>query len=160
MTTALINKIDDYPITPFGTQLVWEAIVTVSAKQDLGAEPTGHRYIVPITGGSFRGGDGYEAFHGSVMAGGADRQLLRPDGIKELCAIYEMQVHDGTILSIENNVIVDTSVTNGRYAASRIHVTAPAGKWDWLNRRLFLGSLHSVHPNPGHVVIRGWEVTV
>ncbi|MFQ1700238.1 DUF3237 family protein [Loktanella agnita] len=34
---------------------------------------------------------------GTVLAGGANRQVLRPDGIKELDALYEMQTKDGTI---------------------------------------------------------------
>ncbi len=139
-------------------KLAWEAVVTVEPRRDLGAGPSGHRFIVPITGGSFRGGPDFRDFHGAVLPGGADRQLLRADGIKELTAVYEMQVEDGTVLNIRNEVIVDTRATPERYAASRIHVAAPEGRWSWLNRRLFLGSLQSRRPNPGFVVIRGWEI--
>lgn len=155
---ALDQRLRDLPGRPFQQKLAWEAVVTITPVVDLGPGPLGHRFIVPITGGQFRGGPGYAGFHGTILAGGADRQLLRADGVKELRAIYEMQVADGTILNVDNQVIIDAAAQPGRYAVSRITVTAPLGKWDWLNRRFFLGSLHSHQPNPGFVVIRGWEV--
>lgn len=143
---------------PFAQRLAWEAVVTIAPPQDLGEGPLGHRYLVPITGGRFRGGPEMEDFHGDIVPGGADRQLLRADGIKELRAIYEMQVTDGTVLNIDNHVVIDPDALPARYAVSRIQVTAPHGKWAWLNRRFFLGSLHTIQPNPGYVIVRGWEV--
>ncbi|WP_323034463.1 DUF3237 domain-containing protein [Pararhodobacter sp.] len=159
MTDIDLNQcLIDLPGSPFAQQLAWEAVVTIAPGMDLGAGPLGHRGMVPITGGQFRGGPTYPDFHGTILAGGADRQLLRADGIKELRAIYEMRVADGTVLNIDNQVLVDANAQPHRYAVSRVLVTAPKGKWDWLNRRFFLGSLHSHQPNPGYVVIRGWEV--
>ncbi|OYU74190.1 MAG: hypothetical protein CFE45_35410 [Burkholderiales bacterium PBB5] len=67
---------------PPTAQLLWTAAVTVAPREDLGTGPGGERFIIPITGGLFWGGPGHEALRGQVVAGGADRQLWRPDGIE------------------------------------------------------------------------------
>jgi len=138
------------------TRLVWEAVADIEDRVELGVSPQGVRGIIRVTGGQFRGGPGFEGFHGSILPGGADRQLARPDGARELDALYEMQVHDGAILTIRNRVLIDETGPGPRYALSRIHVTAPQGPWDWLNRRVFLGTLQSARPLRKAVIIRGW----
>jgi hypothetical protein len=72
-------------------RLLWTAIVEVADRQDLGEGPLGHRFMVPILGGRFYAGPDFDGLSGTVQPGGADRQLLRVDGIKELDALYEMQ---------------------------------------------------------------------
>lgn len=154
-----MDILDRTPLPGLSTRLIWEAIVDIAEREDLGQGPYGARGIVPITGGSFRGGPGLDELTGVVLPGGADRQLLRRDGAKELDALYEMRVADGTVLTIRNRVVIDETVEGPRYALSRIHVTAPDGRWAWLNRRLFLGTLQSARPERQAVIIRGWEVT-
>ena len=161
MTNAeILGLLSDHPVQDFGLKLAWEAVVTVEGRQDFGVGPLGHVFKVPITGGAFRGGPDYPDLKGEILAGGADKQLLRNDGIKELRADYEMRVDDETIIGVSNRVIIDQNVKPRRYAASRLHVSSPKGKWDWMNRRLFIGSLQSHQPNTGYVVIRGFEVLV
>jgi hypothetical protein len=87
-----------------------------------------------------------------VLPGGADRQLLRADGVKELDALYELQLHDGTVLTVRNRVTVDEQV-QPRYARSVVQVTAPAGPWDWLNRRCLVGGLQSLRPQAQAVLV-------
>ena len=140
-------------------RLLWEAVVDVGDMQELGLGPYGERRIIPILGGMFRGSSELQEFHGTVLPGGADRQLIRSDGTKELDALYEMQVADGTILTIRNRVIIDETGPGPRYAMSRIEVTAPKGPWAWLSRRLILGTLQSAQPERKAVIIRGWEMT-
>lgn len=140
-------------------RLLWDAVVDVADMQDLGIGPHGQRRIVSILGGEFRGGPGLDSFHGTVLPGGADRQLIRPDGAKELDALYEMQVADGAVLTIRNRVIIDETIPGERYAMSRIEVSAPEGPWAWLSRRLIVGTLQSARPGRQAVIIRGWEVT-
>ncbi|SPF81955.1 DUF3237 domain-containing protein [Pseudoprimorskyibacter insulae] len=147
--------------TPFPTlsyRLLWEAIVDITEVQPLGESPKGERRIVPIIGGEFRGGPDFPGLNGKVLAGGADRQLIRKDGGKELDALYEMQVDDGTILTIHNRVVIDESGQGPRQALSRIEVTAPEGPWDFLNRRLIVGTLQPLRPARNAVLIRGWEM--
>jgi hypothetical protein len=141
-------------------RMLWEAAVDIAPVVDLGEAPLGHRWIVPILGGVFRGGPGCEDLRGTVLAGGADRQLLRRDGVKELDALYEMRCADGTVLTVRNRVVIDPARTPERYALSRIEVTAPDGLHAWLNRRLILGTLHPLRPAREAVLIRGWEMDV
>jgi hypothetical protein len=141
-----------------GHRLLWEALVDISPMIELGEGPHGTRRMIPIVGGEFRGGPGLEAFRGTVMAGGADRQLIRRDGGKELDALYEMQVEDGTILTVHNRVIIDETDPATRAPLSRIEVTAPEGPWGWLSRRMIVGTLQPVRPEREGVLIRGWEV--
>ena len=157
-----MDLFDTHKPETLGTTLLWEAVVDIAEREDLGQGPLGKRGIVPILGGMFRGGPGMGAdradFHGTVEAGGADRQLLRPDGAKELDALYEMRVADGTLLTIHNRVVIDETGPGPRYAVSKITVTAPQGRWDWLNRRLIVGTLQSARPERVAVIIRGWLV--
>lgn len=148
----------ELPVPQVRATLVWSAAVDVAPREDLGLSPLGARWIVPITGGRFWGAVGFEQFVGHVHAGGADRQLLRPDGIKELCAQYEMETLDGAVLTVLNEVMVDESAQPERYALSRIRVTAPAGQHAWLNRRLFIGTLQSLRPRRQAVLVRGYLV--
>jgi hypothetical protein len=152
------NIFQRVPLMRITTQLTWEAIVDLAERVPMGTGPNGERGMVPIVGGEFRGGPQNPEFAGKVLTGGADRQLLRADGVKELDAVYEMQVNDGTVISVRNRVLIDDQRQGERYAMSRIQLTAPQGKWDWLNRRIFLGTLQSARPERNAVIIRGWLV--
>lgn len=140
------------------SRLVWTAAVEIADREVLGRGPLGERFIVPITGGAFWGGPGFESFRGRVRPGGFDRQLLRADGIKQLCAEYEMETGDGAVITVLNEVVIDESVQPQRYAASCIRLTAPDGPHAWMNRRLFIGTLQSLRPQHQAVVVRGFLV--
>lgn len=146
------------PFPTLSFQLVWTAAVDVAPRETLGRGPYGERFIVPIAGGRFRGGPGFETLSGEVLPGGADRQLVRPDGVRELVAIYEMRTHAGVVISIDNRVIIDESRPGPRYALSRITATAPEGPHAWLNRRLLVGTLQPLMPQRQMVVIRAFCV--
>lgn len=135
-------------------QLVWTAAVDIAPREDLGDGGCGPRYIVPIVGGVFWGGPGHDGLCGRIRPGGADRQWLRPDGVKELHAVYEMETDDGLVIGIDNRVLVDESVQPERYAMSHVAVTAPQGRLGWLNRRRFVGTLQSLRPQRPAVVVR------
>lgn len=145
------------PMPRLHQRLLWQACVDIAATEDLGEGPYGHRFIVPILGGWFVGGEGLPALNGTVLAGGADRQLLRRDGIKELEAIYEMRCASGEVLSIRNRAIIDAARLPHRYALSRIEVTAPEGPMAWLNRRIIIGTVQPLRPTREAVLIRAFE---
>ena len=151
-----MDLFDTIAPTPPATRLLWEALVDIAPRVDLGTGPLGPRGIVPILGGTFRGGPGFETLSGLVLPGGADRQQTRPDGARELDALYEMQVQDGAILTIRNRVVIDETGPGPRYALSLIAVTAPAGPWAWLSRRMILGTLQPARPMREAVLIRAW----
>lgn len=133
---------------------VYEAIVDIEDVQSLGQSPMGQRFIVNILGGEFKG----PMLQGKVLPGGADRQLLRPDGVKELDALYEMQTDDGVFITVHNQVTIDMPNPEQRYARSVVRFRAPAGKYEWLNRRVFVGNLESQKPARNAVKIRVFQV--
>lgn len=136
--------------------LIWTAIVDIAPREDWGPSPKGHRFAVPILGGKFFAGPGIEGLDGEVLAGGADRQLLICEGFKTLDALYEMRTDDGAVLTIRNRVKIDESVGPDPYKLSVIEVTAPEGPLDWMNRRVFIGTLETARPDRDAVIIRGW----
>ncbi len=136
--------------TPPELAFVYEARVDVGERRALGETAMGARFIIDILGGDFEG----PLLRGRVLPGGADRQLLRPDGVKQLHAVYEMQTDDGAVLTIDNRVVIDETATPQRYARSVVAITAPAGPHEWLNRRVFVGTLHSLQPARQAVAIR------
>lgn len=135
-------------------RFAWEVVVEIGERQTLGPGPLGERLVVPILGGTFEG----PRLRGTVLPGGADRQLLRADGVKELDALYELQTDDGAVITVRNRVLIDESATPGRYARSVLQLTAPAGPHDWINRRVFVGTLHSLRPARAAVCIRVYEL--
>jgi hypothetical protein len=140
---------------PYATHL-WTAHVEVGQHQTLGQNKNGTRYLIPILGGSFTGAAGFETLSGTVISGGADRQLIRPDGVKELDALYDMRLSDGPIITVRNRVIVDKSRQPDRYAMSVLTATVEAGIHDWLNRRMIIGTLDSLRPNQDRVIVTAW----
>lgn len=155
---ALMKLANSQPHLSVQGHCVWTAVVDIQARLDWGLGPQGERFCVPIAGGVFWGAPGFESLHGTIRTGGADRQLLRPDGVKELEAIYEMQTHDQAVISVCNRVIIDDDAPGGRYAKSVICVTAPLGPHAWLNRRLFVGTLQSLQPTRAAVLIRSYMI--
>ena len=122
--------------------LAWTAEVEIGEKQDLGNGPLGRRFIVPILGGTFEG----PRLRGRVLAGGADRQLLRADGVREFDALYEMQVDDGAVITVRNRVLVDGDDPRTRYARSVVRAEVAVGPHAWITRRVLVGTLESLRP--------------
>ena len=141
-------------------RFVYEAIVDIGPREDLGMSPLGERFIIPITGGHFSGpGNGSQPLAGTVLPGGADRQLLRSDGVKELDALYEMRCDDGTVLTVHNKALIDAPVDGPRYAMSQLRISAPVdGPHAWLNRRILVGTVQGLMPEQQAVRIRVYQL--
>ncbi|MBT0570544.1 DUF3237 domain-containing protein [Curvibacter sp. CHRR-16] len=135
---------------------IYDAIVDIEPAQLLGDAPLGERRMVPISGGTFEG----PGLKGTVLAGGADRQLVRKDGIVQLDALYEMKTHDGAVITVHNQVLVDNKPPGGgpRYAFSHIKLTTPTGPYEWLNRKAYVGTLTSLRPQRQAVLIRCYQL--
>lgn len=116
----------------------------------MGRGPLGERRIVPILGGSFEG----PRLRGKVLPGGADRQLWRADGMRELDALYELETDDGVLLTVHNRVLIDAPEGGPRYAHSHVSLSAPDGAHGWLNRVRCVGTLDSLSPGRAAVVVR------
>lgn len=81
-------------------EFVFELTAQV-AKPDRIPAPDGERRIVPILGGTFAGPD----FNGKVLPGGADYQLIRPDGYSEIQAHYALETDRGERVYVINKGI-------------------------------------------------------
>lgn len=64
---------------------------------DVGDTQLGRRRVIPIVGGTVHGG-----LSGVVLPGGADWNLVLPDGSNELWARYELALDDGAVVSVTN----------------------------------------------------------
>ena len=78
--------------------LLFRAEIKLANAQELGETPQGRRRIIPITGGTFEG----PRMCGEVMPGGADWQLVHPDGAAILDARYTLRTHDGGLIYVNN----------------------------------------------------------
>lgn len=145
-----------HPEPPPAGRWALSILARVGEAIEAGKGPHGARRIVPIIGGNFQGRD----MRGTVLPGGADRQLLRSDGIRELDALYELRSDEGAVLTVHNQVIVDAvgASGSGRYARSVVRIMAPEGPLAWLNRRLLVGTLTSLRPARPVVLVRIYEL--
>lgn len=94
-------SVERKPATPrldFFTQ----ARVTIDPPQEIGVTGEGTRRIINITGGNFSG----EKLSGTVLRGGADWQLVRPDGVVALEARYTVQTNDGALIYVCNRGLI------------------------------------------------------
>jgi hypothetical protein len=129
--------------------LLLEVRANLAAPIVVGAVPEGARRVVPITGGTFVG----PRLRGTLLPGGADWQYLRSDGVMIVEAQYLLRTDDGVIIQVNNRGMrhgpeavmrrlgAGESVDPAEYyfrATPRL--SAPAGRYEWLNRRMFLCS--------------------
>ena len=75
-----------------------KAEITLQPPLELGDTPLGRRRIIHITGGRFSG----ERLSGRVLAGGADWQVIRADGVADLDARYTLETGDGALIYVRN----------------------------------------------------------
>ncbi len=129
-------------------EFVFEAAVKVDAPLIIGQSSHGLRRVIPILGGTVTG----PRLTASVVPGGADWQFIRPDGVLSLEARYTLQTEDGALIMVVNRGMrhgpADIIEKIGRgedvpadsyYFRTVAEFEAPIGKYDWLNKALFLG---------------------
>lgn len=113
---------------------------TVDAMMSMGKTPQGERRVVPINGGTFEG----PGLKGTILPGGEDWQLIREDGVMELDARYWLRTDDGAVIRVHNQVLSASAPAGEgkkRYARSSVRFEAPLGKYDWLNKAVYVGTI-------------------
>jgi hypothetical protein len=126
-------------------ELVMQLVVTCSDPESLGGDATskdGKRTeIWPIVGGRFQG----KGIRGTVIAGGGDFPVTRPDGVEVVDALYRLRTDDGVTIIIHNKGLgyPDNTDEHWHYRLSP-EFTAPTGKYEWLNNQLFIANLVDV----------------
>jgi hypothetical protein len=142
-------------MTPqLATKYVFSLAIQVGAPIVAGETGHGLRRVIPVLGGEVRG-----AVSGTVLASGADFQIIRPDGFTELEAKYAFELDDGAVVYIENigirfgpkelldriakGEVVDPAKIYFR-SVPRFETGAP--QYRWLMQNLFIG-VGARHPD-------------
>lgn len=130
-------------------EFAFEEIVTLGQAIPVGETPLGRRNIVPITGGTFSG----PGIEGTIIAGGWDWQLTRSDGCTEIEADYMIRTNDGVVINVVNvGALCPPEPGRTGPAVTQPRFEAPKGKYDWLNRSAFIGTLDAAPPGSGPAV--------
>jgi hypothetical protein len=130
---------------PIRSELVLQLVVTCSTPEKIGGaahSKDGERdEIWPIIGGKFAG----KGIRGTVVAGGGDFPVRRPDGVEVVDALYRLKTDDGVTIIIHNIGLTYPGAKPGdeRYRLTPQFI-APTGKYDWLNKSIFIATLTDV----------------
>jgi len=135
--------------TPLSSRFAFEAAVSVATPLVVGPGSHGLRRVVPITGGTVKG----PQLTGRVVPGGADWQVVRPDGVLAIEAKYTLESHDGVLIMVTNRGLrrgppaVIEKLSRGEpvapseyYFRTTAEFEAPTeSTYAWLNRSVFVG---------------------
>ncbi|WP_395671343.1 DUF3237 domain-containing protein [Phenylobacterium sp.] len=124
-------------LDPVRTELVMNLVVTCSAPEKMGPQdnaPDGRRgSLWPIIGGRFEGPN----IRGTVIPGGGDFPVSRPDGVVIIDALYRLKTDDGYQIIIHNKGL---ALGQGKYRLLPQFVVA-GEKYAWLNKGVFVSTL-------------------
>lgn len=153
----------DNPTAP-ALEFLCELKVKLDPPIVVGQTPKGLRRIIPIIGGTVRG----PQLNGEILTGGADWQYIRPDGVVELEAHYQIRTTDSVIIYITNTGLraasreITDKMAKGEYVPPSAYyfraapkLEAPIGKYYWLNNALFICKGMR---NSDNVSIEVWKV--
>lgn len=137
------------------TRYVFSLAIQVGKPVVAGDLGYGTRRVIPVLGGTVSG----EGISGTIHAGGADFQIIRPDGFTELEAKYTFQLADGAVIYIANygirfgpkealdriarGEVVDPALI---YFRSRPIFETAHPDYRWLMQNLFVG-VGARHPD-------------
>lgn len=87
------------PAVP-GLEAAFQVEARLGPPEDHGTTRAGHRRVVPIIGGRVSG-----LFDADILPGGADWQVIRPDGVIEIDTRYSARTADGTHIYLRTSGI-------------------------------------------------------
>lgn len=135
---------------PPGLEFVYEAGGELEAPRQIGTTYDGTRRIIPIRPGGYVKGP---RISGQLMGNSADWQLTRADGVTVADAIYAIETDDGVLIQIRNKglrhgppevmarLVAGEDVDPSEYYFRTVpEFIAPDGKYDWMNRSIFICS--------------------
>lgn len=101
----------------------------------VGNTPGGQRYAVPIEGGTFEG----PRLKGTVLNGGADYQLHRPELQRtEVEAIYNIRTDDGVNIHVHNAGLITPDKEKPYFYTSPKFEAPVDSRYAWLNDGIFV----------------------
>ena len=136
------------PATP-ALEFLARVRADVEQPQILGQTLLGERRVVPIAGGEIEGPE----LRGTILPGGADWQVIGPDGTAVLEARYTVRTDDGALVYVRNLGLrhgspeVIERIQQGEavdpteyYFRSTPRFECGDARYAWLNRVLAVGS--------------------
>jgi hypothetical protein len=131
-------------------ELAFSAEGILGAPIAIGPTHEGPRRIIPILDGYFEGPNIKGTF---LPVGGADWQYMRADGVTQAEATYAIKTDDGVVIQVQNFGLrhgpeaVMKRLAAGEdvdpaeyYFRTNPRFKAPDGKYDWLNKKIFVAS--------------------
>ncbi len=144
---------------------LFELSASVQAPQVTPQGPYGTRRFIPVSGGHFKG----DRVSGRLLPGGADCQLIRPDGVAELDVRVPLEADDGAVILMKGFGLRHASESvmqrlnsgdivpaSAYYFRETLVFEAPAGPHEWLNRIVALAIGERL---PSEVRLSVYEVT-
>lgn len=154
------------PATP-ALEHVFTIVAQIAKPVSGGRSGVGERLHIPILAGAVTG----PRLNGTIMPGGSDWPLIRPDGTSEIEATYTVVADDGTPILVRNSGLrvsapdVLARLRAGEavrpdeyYFRSSPRFDAPDGPHAWLRDRVFVASLAPT-PAAGRITIDVYAVT-
>lgn len=119
----------------------------LEAPQLFGKTPYGERRVINITGGTVSG----PRLTGKILPGGADWQIIRPDGVADIFAKYTFQIDGGGFVLVTSAGLrhgppeAIAKLAQGEavpreqyYFRTSVRFETADPKADWLNRVLMI----------------------
>ena len=133
-----------------GYEFVFSAEGVLADPLQFGETFEGPRRMIAIIEGTFEGPD----IRGNIVpTAAADWQYTRADGVTQAEATYAIKTDDGVIIQVENYGLrfgpdeVMKRLAAGEdvnpseyYFRTNPRFKAPTGKYDWLNKGIFIGT--------------------
>ena len=126
-----------------------EVSVDVGEIVTMGHAPLGERRVVSILGGTFEGAE----LKGEVLAGGADWQIVRKDGVLDVDARYVLKEDDGSLIQVisqgyrhGSNEVISALARGEEVAPSKyffrtvMRFETGAPHLEWLNKTIAITS--------------------
>ena len=143
-----MTDIDGFISTAPGLKFAFAIKAKVGPIQDLGSTARGHRRVIDILGGEVTG----PKLEGQILPGGADWQIVRPDGTIEVVARYTIKATSGALIYVQNEGLRVASpeilarMSRGELVPTDSYYFRTAPKFEtsepslkWIERSLFVG---------------------
>ena len=120
-------------------ELLYRSVVKLGEAIQVGETGRGVRRIIPIVGGTFEGPN----IKGEILPMGWDWQLDRKDGCTEIIADYFLKTDDGVVINVVNSGALCGPSAGAAPNPPRTSPVfeAPLGKYDWLSKGGYIGTL-------------------
>ena len=135
--------------------------ISLDPPLEIGKVPEGERRVIPINGGTFSC-----RINGEIIPGGADWNIVKPDGTINSWARYTLKTDDGAIIMITNDgyqpgdpevmgqILTGEEIdVDKMYAWSRPMFEVAHEKYAFLNTQSFVGTLVPKGPLDVRVII-------